>query len=367
MISKNRLNRFAHGLAAAVLAVGFTAACSDDPTVTPEVDSGVDAEVPCEGHLCPPTSATMTLPEGGVIRYELFHVGYDADGNKQEILGGWTFLFKGQDPATRMILGPAVEGAPGCFDQSAGNYFLSGNTTLNQAIVDTRTYYDLGASLTLTSENETAIEMPKQEGAQDPSTLLQHDVLYLTDLGPAQAAALERNVKYPVPTIAPVGDFPGLDLRGGFDAMLGADHTDPPAMYFPADFTFNTPTEEEYFAAPAALNGGLQVDASQDLTFNWTRAAEPPAGWVGQLQFTGFLDENQAFKYLCLSDSATEQVIPASLFTQPEMPQSGKLIHGAITHVAWAQHVSDAEEYRIDLLGVNCKFSWFTLNNLPAQ
>jgi hypothetical protein len=330
----------------------------DDP------DTGVDAPDDCVGHNCPTASPTMMLPEGGVIRYELFHVGYDADGNKIESLGGWTFLFKGQEPGSRVLLPDPLPDVAGCFDMTTDSFFLSGNTPANQAIVDTRTYYDLGDTLTLTGPGG-AIPMTKQPaGTQDPSMNLQHEVMYLTDPGPDQAAALQRNVSYPVPAIAPVNDFPGLDLRGGFDVMMGMEHTDPPAMYFPADFDLVTPTEQEYFAA----NGGLQIDASQDLTVSWARSAEPPADdWVGQLQFTGFLDENHAMKYLCLSDSPDTQTIPAALFTKEQLPETGLVIHGAITHMAWAQHVSDAEEYRIDLLGVNCKFSSYTLNNLPQQ
>jgi hypothetical protein len=310
----------------------------------------------------------MMLGEGGDFRYELFHVGYDAEGNKIEVLGGWSFLFKGQTPAARAILGPLVtEGIeyPGgaaayCFNQTEANYYLSGWSEKGQTIVDTRTYYDLGESLSVTKEGgETEILMNRYENAADPSTLLTHQYLYLTDATPEVAADLERGVKYPLPQIAPVNGFPGLDLRGGVNVPANQEWTDPPAMYFPHDFTLTSPTEEEYFAAPLEANGGLQIDRSQDLTFAWDQAATP-AGFPTQVQFTGFLNEDQTFQYLCITAGENTQVIPYGLFSQPDFPTTGKLIHGSLTHVAWAQPDGE-DEYRFDVIGVNCKFSWFTL------
>jgi hypothetical protein len=327
---------------------------------------GPDAPPPaCEGHTCPSNSPTMMLPEGGDFRYELFHVGYDEYGNKIEVLGGWSFFFRGQTPSARPILGPLVtegigfpDGAADCFNQTAANYYWSGWSAQGQTIVDTRTYYDLGESLTLISENGVEISMPKREpGTADPSTLLQHGVLYMADLGPAQAADLDRGVKYPLPQIAPVNDFPGLDLRGGVNVPANADWTDPPAMYMPHDFTLLSPTEEEYFNPWE--EGGLWIDRTQDLTFAWYQPATP-AGFPAQVQFTGFLTDDQTFQYLCITASADTQVIPYGLFSQPDFPASGKLIHGTLTHVAWAQRDGE-EELRFDVIGVNCKFSTYTL------
>jgi hypothetical protein len=371
MISKNRSSRFAHGLAAAVLAVGFTAACGDDGPPVVDPDGGPDAEQPCEGHACPPNSPTMLLGEGGDFRYELFHMGYDEEGNKIEVLGGWSFLFKGQTPAARAILGPLVtenieypgEGDAYCFNQTEANYYLSGWSAKGQIIVDTREYYDVGESLSVTKDGGgPEILMPRHENKEDPSTLLVHDYLYLT--APEAAADLDRGVKYPLPQIGQVNEFPGLDLRGGVNVPANQEWTDSPAMYFPHDFTFTSPTEEEYFAAPLAANGGLQIDRSQDFTFAWDQAAQP-AGFPTQVQFTGFLNADQTFQYLCITPTdgtpATRtQVIPSGLFSQPDFPTTGKLIHGTLTHVAWAQRDGE-EEYRFDVIGVNCKFSWYTL------
>jgi hypothetical protein len=384
MINKNGLNWLVRSLAAASLVMGVAACGDDDNNGNETPDANVVEADACVGHTCTGESGTMVLAEGGVTRFELFDFGDNADATKNEYLGGWSFYFTGQqNPPTRGVVGAAVpEGTityPGgeayCYDNTAHNYFLSGYSAEGQAIVDSRTYYDVGESLYVEDADGNQIVLAKKPDEKDPTNLLQHDYLYLTD--PADAANLQRGMKYTLKPIAPAGNFPGLDLKAGIDVPLfasgdaagaaqGADQ--PPVMYFPHDFSFVNPTREEFYAYNDDNAGpGFVVDDSGDYTFQWTRAAgvTNPAEWATQVQFVGFLSPEQTIEYLCVvpdpvEDGATgSMVVPQGLFTQPGFPTTGKMIVGSLTHIAW-----NLSEHRYDILGVNCKFaSKFTLQS----
>lgn len=322
------------------------------------VDAGPDAGG-CVGHTCPGTSPTLALPEGGELRIELFHTGYDTSGNRQESLGGWFISFSGQLPAARPVLGPQVTSIsyPGgfayCFDESAGDAFHSGAATLAQAIADTRSYYDVGAQVSIAGP-ASAFVLPRQSNAADPSTQIVHNMLYVTD--PTGSASLERGAAYALDPVLPLGSFPGLNLRAGVDlATVTTNWPDPPAVYVPADFTLTSPTEAQFFAA-----GGLQIDSTADLQFTWT-APSLPAGWPAQLHFTAFYDPGFAMQYFCVVPDTGILVIPSGLFALPGFPAQGTIVHGALTHMGWNQHVSSSEEYRFDMVGMVSKINGYVL------
>jgi hypothetical protein len=345
MIRKTRLSWLVQSLAAITLALGFTAACGDDdPQVVPPDGGDVDA---CVGHLCPGNNP-LILTERGELRFELFQLAANRNAPDAELIGAWFFAFSAQTPDTRPILGPELAAmAPGCYDLTGGNYYFSGTTNEAQATLDSRTYYDVGETLEVSSPG-TTVTLTKQLDTADPSSGLKHQLIYLNNPDPG---TFERGAKYAIPTIAPAGDFPGLDLKDGMDVPGANEDWTDQGLFFPADFTFTTPTEDEYYAA-----GGWQVDKTVDMVLEYDAPAAP-AGFPGQVQFTGFLSPEHKFEYLCLGAVDGSTTIPKAIYDLPEFPQAdGQLIHGTLTHIAW-----DQASTRFDVIGVNCKFSTFDL------
>jgi hypothetical protein len=347
-----------------------------------ERDAAQDLPDACTGHICPgPGVPVYTLPETGIMRTELFHVGNDADGTRQELLGSWFFAFDGQQPAARGILGPAITdiGTPddfNCFDNTAHNVLVNGYSAENQAIVDTRNYYDVGPSVTITPQGGGAgIEMARTMDGADPTNQLIHDWIYLSDSDAAAAAALQRNVAYDLPVLAPddATGFPGLDLYAGFDVPGAQDFTDrTPSLYMPANFTMNNPTETAFY-------DGLVVDRDADLIMEWANGEAPPADAPVVAQFTAFAsvdgDGRPTIEYICVGAAAGEtHTIPSALFAKTGFPEAGLMLHGQLQHVAWAARNAspgnnidpeNPDDGNFHFFGVNCNLHGYSLSPLP--
>lgn len=373
MISNNRLGWFARSLTAAALSLPLVGACGDDGGVVVAPDGAPDADNVCTGHICPPPGVPVyTLPESGIMRTELFHVGNNPDGSRAEALGSWFFVFDGQSPVARGILGPTVDdiGATdvACFDNTAHDLLVNGYSDENQAIVDTRNYFDVGPSVAITPQGGgEPIEMARNENAPDPTNQLVHDVIYLSDL--SAAGALQRNVAYDLPVLPPneTTGFAGLDLYAGLDIPGGVDFTQrTPSLYMPANFTMVNPTETDYYAAD-----GLVVDSANDLVMEWTNGETPPADAPVVAQFTAFasVDGNgrPTIEYICVSPAAAgTHTIPSALFSKPGFPTAGLMLHGQLQHVVWAARnvapgngidPENPDDGNFHFFGVNCNLN----------
>lgn len=381
MTMKNRLGWLGRSLSTAAMAFALAAvmpACSDDDGDAGNVDAGdtPDAmEMECEGHACPPSNPVLMMPEAGLLRAELYHVGNDpGTGDRVEALGAWFFAFTGQDPAYRPVLGPRIDALStdtfSCFDNTGHDALVNGYSDELQTIVDSREYYDLGESLTLTGAGGNVIEMARNQDAPDPTNQLIHDYIYLSE--PTAAAALERNSSYSLPALAPDANsgFPGLDLRGGFDIPGGANYSvegRPPAIFMPANFTMQSPTEDAFYADPQA--GGWQIDSTSDLAMEWTvdDGVETPADWPTPAQFTAFaaLDGNgrPTIEYICIGAAAGgTHTIPQGLFEMPNFPQNGLALHATFTHTAWENPGETADDsHHFSYLAVNCNMSPYSM------
>lgn len=350
MNKKTWFNGFGYFLGAGVLATGLAATgCGDDET--PAVDAGVDAApgvdaTPCTGHGCPSGQNPWALTaEGGEVRLEYYQLPEGA--NK---LAAHAFFWKDQTPAIRPLLGATIANHlnfEGCHDYETGEYFNGGVSTEAQAILDTRTYIDAGAFMQLVNEDDATdvIELAKQPaGTADQSQNLQHDILYLADttLNPTY------NAGYKI-----AFDGFGLDMTDGTAIQMNWMSNDP-TVYLPPNFTMTNPAEADYFA-------GVELTRGQDFTPTWENAEPANANGPATLSFMGFVGLTGKVEAYCIKTSNTgELTIPYEVYDV--VPDTGYLLMGTFTHTAW----KDEQDAKIDVLGVNCKLSQYTLVDAAA-
>jgi hypothetical protein len=369
MIKNSSLKRVAH-YAGAFLLAGAAVGCGDDGGgggIDGGIDGGdVDAG-PCQGHGCPGIDSPFQLAEGGEFRLERLQQNAD---NSMQYLASQAFFFRGQTPGARdlgraeleLLTDPDLL-AQGytCQDLRVGTLFDNGFSAAAQAIVDTRDYYDVGNSVTLTNTTDpqdiiTLSKLTDPQTAIDLSAGLTHDILYK---GPdAQDVALNTIYR---PAIPGSLEYPVLDLKFG-QSIAGDEMADEttgvgtPQLYMPSAFTLTTPTEEEFFTADF-----LTFTKGSNLTFNYDFEAAPD-GWPTILPFMGFLNSEFQVVAACIKGPSEtspkpdngELIIPAEALTFLDQVEAGPVILGRFTHVAWEYQ---QDKSRLDLLGIECKLS----------
>jgi hypothetical protein len=306
-------------------------------------DGGGDAAC---GH-CP--KGAFELQEGGELRIELIQSG-GADGELVENAGIQGFFHHNQ-VGERPLSGPALTNAAGmiCQDFRAYNLFDNGTTEANQAMADTRDYFDVGEEITISDEAGVGkdIVLPKMLNGVDPSSGLQHDILYLVD----DAADLERNAFYTM-SIPGTEEYPAIDFRNG-SSNTGQDWTARgPEIYMPPNFTMTTPAEADYLA-------GVEFTPGQDFTFKWTNdtgnlSEAPDNTWFVALY------NGKEIDFLCLdNDDAAiaggegSSILPKEIIDAAT--DEGGVLLGKFSHIAWNQGIrADA---RFDMIGTSCKFA----------
>jgi len=372
-----------HALLAAAM---MLAGCLGDPEATP-IDAGcIDCDrflpepcagdagdgcidpVPCGGHACNGPWGPLFLGEGGELRLERFQ---DSADDSVQTLAAQAFFFKGQTPRARLFGEQEVEVALRqevrdkgyvCVDLRAGIYFDNGKTQEAQDIADTREYYDVGTTVTLTSTGEPfeVVRLDKflrnedPEGATDLSSGLQHAVLYKGN----PARQIRRNTIYE-PRIAGSVDYPALDLKWG-QSVTGEEVADvetgngTPQIYMPSAFVLTSPTDEEFFTP-----GFLTFTRGQDLVITYTGDATP-AGWPTILPYANFVDGEGRVRATCLkiptASSAEpdngELILPHEVLAIAD--PAGHLVLGRLVHVAWEY---GQDQSRVDLIGMESKRS----------
>jgi hypothetical protein len=391
MIKKSSLQPIAQ-LAGAFLLAGSMAACGDDggnpPVTPPDAGNGTVPDAggggtpdatPCSGHGCPGVDSPFQLAEGGEFRLERFK--YDPQNNDD--LAAQAFFFSGQEPEFRSLGGTAIPiraelEALGyeCQDFSAGNNFDNGKSPQAQAVVDSREYYDVGASATLTNVNDAndVITLDKFLGetsaadATDLSAGLVHDILYKG----SPDTAVSLFTRY-TPEIAGSADFPSLDLKFGEsavgDEMADASGNGTPQIYMPGGFTMTSPREQDFYG-PQSLVFTKGQDTVLEYTLNDPEPVGQADGYPTIVPFIGFVDDNGMVNAYCLK--VTPGVIDDGTFTVPfevldfipAAPTTGYVLFGRFTHVAW--EVQKEPVTRLDFLGVECLISAQWVVNEPA-
>lgn len=374
---------------AAVLAASFGIGCGDDdgpsdPPVDappadvdaePTIDAGddtPDAE-PCQGHGCDDIDSPFQLPEGGEFRLERFQTGAM---DTQDSLAGQAFFFKGQEPTFRPLDGELVEirqaladQGYSCSDFTDGTRFDNGSTAEAQSIVDTRTYYDVGETVTLTNEADDTeeINLPKQPpGATDFSASLTHPVLYRDD----GEGDVTRDAVY-LPSITGSADYPALDLKFGRSVVGEPLHDETtgegtPKLYMPSKFLITSPTEDDFFANGVTFTTSLD----DDVTFEYDLVDQTGdlTDWPTIVPFIGFVtpdDEVTAYCFKTPTDDNPnpddgEFIVPSEILSVVSTDPGSYILFGRFTHVAW-EYQQDFT--RMDFLGVECKIAEYTVDD----
>jgi hypothetical protein len=387
MINMNSLTRILP-FAGAFLLAGAVVACGDDDgggntppdAGTPDAEPGPiidggtpDACVGGHGEGC--VDSPFVLAEHAEFRLELFQTGPTGTGNDSR-LAAQSFFFTDQEPAARIIGGDPITIRPELADQgyvcvsmAAGNRFDNGGTPEAQAIVDTRTYIDVGDNVTMTNvADDTAITLDKYlssddpAAATDPSANLIHDILYLAD--PDVDPALATQYK---PAVAGSAAYPAIDLGYGQAAfttkeLADANGVGEPLIYMPSDFQLTLPTEADFYA-----QAGLTFTKGEDFTITYTIDDPEDVGNTHPtiIPFVGFV-KNREIQAYCLKFTADvlddgEFIVPYEVFEivdqDPPANEDGSYFEfGRFTHAAW-EALNVAEPSRADLMGINCALS----------
>lgn len=372
MINKSSLKRVTH-YAGAFLFAGALVGCGDDGGGGGGIDAAapdagaIDAAAPdaCVGggHACGEVGTPFALGEGGEFRLERLQLS--ADGSAF-YLASQAFFFKGQEPAARS-LGSAETTIPiraeimaegyRCTDRRGGDLFENGASPEAQAIIDTREYYDVGASVTLTNtEDDTdVITLDRRQNEIDLSAHLMHDVIYR---GPDEQD-VARNRTYKPALTTGSAQYPQLDMTYGQSAAgekLADENTGvgDVQLYMPSQFTLTSPTDVEYFTPD-----NLVFTKDQDFTFTYT-AEDAPEGWPTILLFIAFVNAEGQVVASCLKTPTAEEPnpdngslkVPHEVLAIAEQESAGAFLVGRFVHTAW-EYATDRT--RVDLLGIECK------------
>lgn len=361
-------------LAAAMMLAGCLANPeAEPPAPPPPIDGGSAPDAPldsgpCGGCVDP---SPFWQIEGGELRLERFQ---DSADDSVQTLAAQAYFFKDQRPLGRPFGGLPLTLRPDlvnkgyfCDDLRDGFYFDNGKTEEAQDIADTRTYYDVGATATLTSAEEPFevvrldkfLESEDPDGATDLASGLRHDVLYKGD--PAQR--IRRSMAYS-PSIAGSADYPLLDLKWG-ESADGTRVSDEitgvgtPQIYMPSAFVLTSPTDEEFFTP-----GLLTFTRGQDLVITYTADATP-ADWPTLLPYARFVDDEGRVQATCMrfrGDAGGDGSVPHEFVVPYEVLEiarpNGRLVFGRMVHLAWENQL---DRSRVDLIGMESKRSTYTI------
>ncbi len=377
MIRSKLFTRFVCYAGAAILTAGISAGCGDDdggggggtadampgqPDAEPgAADAAPPDANPCDenaGHGSGCVDTPFALAEGGEIRLERFQKTENGDGvgDNADLLAAQAFFFKGQTPSFRALDGIQIElrtelAEKGitCSDFRAGDLFDNGLSAEAQMVVDTRTYYDVGDVVTLTSEDDATdvITLTEETNTIDNSSALNHDTIYLA---PADSTIVTRGSTY-VPALDGNSlDYPALDLGYGQsvlnEPLADANGDGTPKIYMPQGFVATSPTDAELF-------GGLTFTRGEDMIIEYDVSNPEPADWPGVISFFGFINAEGKAEFVCFNPPSEEGTftVPREVLEE-DIDTGGTIIFGRFVHAAW-EYVQD--NTRMDLLGIECK------------
>jgi hypothetical protein len=354
-----------------LLTTVLVTACSDDDNPGTDADAApIDADPPgdCGCPDTPPDAfeeEPFLSPEGGELRLERFQLGPNDDDAE---LAAQAFFFEGQSPPARAFEGKAITvrselDGKGyvCLDFSDGNNFENGKSPQAQAIADSRTYFDVGATATLANADDQTdvitldrfLESNDPAAATDRSAGLVHDILYKAP----ETTPVERHASY-LPAIAGSDDYPMLDLKYGQSAV-GDELSDEngegtPQIYMPPAFTLMSPADADFYTA-----GALVFTSGQDLEITYTLAEPALTDWPTIIPFIAFVNDTGMVEATCLKATPGEPedgtfTVPYEVLDHVQADPGGQAVFGRFVHAAWE---TQPEQARMDLIGIESKVS----------
>jgi hypothetical protein len=362
-----------------LLPTALVTACSDDGN-----GGGNDVDAMAIDAMAPPDASPpdgmggdpLPFPggEGGEFRLERFQTGPN-DGDAE--LAAQAFFFEGQNPPSRLIGGEGItirqeiaDQGYACADYRAGIFFENGKSPEAQGAADTRTYFDVGATATLTNAEDAAdvitldrfLAADNPAAATDRSAGLVHDILYQAP----ESTPVQRNARY-LPGIAGSNDYPELDLKFG-EAALGEELADvngegTPQIFLPPAFTLTTPAEADFYT-----DGALVFTRGQDLEITYTLAEPAPADFPTIISFVSFVNDLGVVEATCIKaiPGAPEDgkfTVPHEVLELVQADPGGRAVFGRLIHAAWE---TQPKEARMDLIGIDAKVSpGFVIEDAP--
>jgi hypothetical protein len=322
------------GSAALSLAVLLTGCGGDDGS---GMDPG-DCENVGHGGVCLDRSPWQLEEASGLSRIELI---YDyTDGSGTPAISTFAYFFEDQTPPRQPLEGEPM-GDSACVDVTAGDIYDTGPHPESQEIANTRSYIDIGDSMTL-GNPDGDLTLAKAENTVDGSNLIEHDIVYNADVS-VDELAFDGLYDFQLNG----GGFTPEDLQGGV-SVTGTPY-DRNDLYMPPDFESITPTNQGY--------QNIEMNSSEDYVVEWStpeiadNAPELAAFW-------GFVDpETFEIDYFCSGKNNDSLTIPSNvLSTVKENQPNGLIIHGIASHVAY-----NLNQSRYDLSGINCKLGAYSV------
>jgi hypothetical protein len=274
-----------------------------------------------------------TFAEGGDIRMWKIELDPEPGMEPGFISGGYGFFFKDQSTPIRPQFGPKI-GTDYCFDLRAGTYFDNGISPYQLDLVNSRTYLDVGAEITLTNGQHTYNLPPKMDEI-DPLVFLRHDRIYISDIPPEEIASGGHfDVHVPNVTIGkgitPDGrpiETPWVNLPGNVDVDWGTLEVSPDEM---------------------DIRGLKHLDTTQDFTVTWTQPATDEER--SYFTFVTWADPESDYisPFMCLNTrNEGTMTIPKEVLAL--LPDHGDLVWGMTEH-----HAHSYDGRRLDILGMEC-------------
>jgi hypothetical protein len=312
------------------------AACGKD-------DVGPPDEEPC-AHC---EEGPFALPEGGEIRVE--SIEFLNDGEVTRRMAAGAVVFHDQEPARR-ALGVAIEGTA-CFDYRDDLNVINGVSDTQQAMADSRSYFDLGGELRLQRDGGEPIVLAKEVNVPDDALIsgLQHDTIYKSTAIDQLAYSEFYRVE-----IDGTSTYPAFDLRQGLSWMLEDVSAREPTVYVPPDFELVVPKDDEFFA-------GTVIRAGEDFVFELDPLldVDPDASTVAFL--LGIQAKDRSMDFYCYQtpdDAAANRIRIPPVVTTAIEPE-GALVFARFSHNEWNQ--GNRAPASLAFVGVTCKTGPYTL------
>ena len=306
------------------------------------------------------TDDPRTLPEGGGFRVEFMEIGKvqaeilgeGVDGDRIFYNDTELIFYTDQTPAVRgwppkiRDIGRELEDGTVCYNTKEILSYWVSTITEQQAVVDTRSYLDMGETVTLVGENGYELDLIGEDGGLSPLQGLAHGKIYLPD-------DLTPNDPIPsgwfevVPQDMP-DSFPDFAPTNGITMWTG-NPVERFGAFRPPPFDLEYPLESPY------MEFGVAYRTDQD--FTW-RADVPPMPddaneWGKTLGVIRITDTGIVIETICFNaEQHGTLTVPKEIIA--EFPEGGIAAFNFMS-----ANVYEWDGRQFDATGFTCKNNLF--------